>query len=43
MEMKGNAYKFLVGKRIGRSLLGRSRLRGKDNINLDGRVWAELI
>jgi hypothetical protein len=43
MELKGNACKFLVGKHIGRSLLGRARFRGKDNIKLDERVWAELI
>jgi len=43
MELKGNACKFLLGKLIGRSLLERFRLRWKDNINLDGRVWAELI
>jgi hypothetical protein len=41
--LKGNAYKLLVGKPTGRSLLGRPRLRGKDNINLDGRVWDEFI
>jgi hypothetical protein len=43
MELKGIAYKLLVGKPTGRSLLVRPRLRGKDNVNLNGRVWAELI
>jgi hypothetical protein len=41
--MKGNAFTCLVGKPVGRRLLGRPRRRGKDNINVDGRVWAALI
>jgi hypothetical protein len=34
-EEKGNAYKILVGKAEGKSLLGRSRYRWKDNIKID--------
>jgi len=30
-----NAYKVLVGKRIGKGQLGRSRVRWEDNIKLD--------
>jgi len=35
-EMK-NAYKILVGKSEGKRLLGRPRLRWKDNIRMDLR------
>jgi hypothetical protein len=39
-----NAYRILVGKPEGKRLLGRSRCRWMDNINMDFRVveWGSL-
>ena len=39
MEEKRGVYRVLVGKRGGKSLLGRPKRRWEDNITVDVQEW----
>ena len=50
MEERKSAYRVLVGKPVGRRLLGRPKRRWADNINVDlmevgweGEDWVGLV